>query len=245
METQARKPLLVDARRRSLACLGIALVAACALVLGVSGCGGQASPRAASLVDRLDRMSPQAQLDTLRALARANPGDATLAFHIGNTFYTLGEELAETNGAASLAYLDSATTAYQRATEIDTAYSRAFVNMGLAYDTARKSNEARAAYRRAIAVNPGDVLAYCHLGFLEYTAGNRSEAMRLYQRALDVDANSAQAHYNLGLAFADARIFREALQEWERVVVLDPDGELGRTAAENVAIIRQYLAQTP
>jgi hypothetical protein len=40
-------------------------------------------------------------------------------------------------------------------------------------------------------------------------------------------------------------VFREAIVEWEKVIALDPDGELGKTAAENVRIIRQYLEASP
>ncbi|MDH4036996.1 MAG: tetratricopeptide repeat protein [Candidatus Krumholzibacteria bacterium] len=227
----------------------LALAACCALAPGVAGCGKHASTREPapppSLADRLGAMTPQAQLDTLRVLTAAQPADARLAFHTGNAWYALAMEVPPEHGAEATAYLDSATTQYLRAITIDPDYSRAFVNMGLAYDAGRKSNEARSAFKRAIAIDPDDVLAYCHLGFLEYTAGNRSEAMDLYQRALQVDPGSPQAHYNLGLAFAEAKIFVEALVEWEQVAKLDPDGELGRTAAENVRIIRQYLAETP
>lgn len=243
METKARKPLLAGRAGRA------ALAAVCALALGGFACRERAStgePSAVpSLADILQRMPARAQLDTLRALTRVHPDDARLAFHTGNAYYLLGGEALPGRQEEALAYYDSATTAYRRATEIDPAYSRAFVNMGLAYDAGRKRGEARTAFQRAIAIDPDDVLAYCHLGYLEYTAGDRSEAMRLYQRALEVDPNSAQAHYNLGLAFAEAKVFREALIEWERVVVLDPDGDLGRTAGENVRIIRQYLDGTP
>lgn len=241
MEAQARNPLLAPRWAR--------VVAACAALLWVAACGRHTSTRepaaAATLADRLDRMPAQAQVDTLRALTAQRPDDAVLAFHTGNAWYTMALELAPERGDEARAYLDSAVVAYQRATHLDPDYSRAFVNLGLAYDAARKGSEARAAFRRAIAIDPGDVLAHCHLGFAEYATGNRAEAMRLYQQALAIDPNSAQAHYNLGLAFAEAKIFREALREWERVVALDPEGELGRMAGENVGIIRQYLGESP
>lgn len=245
MEAKTRKPVLgFDGTLARLA-----PAALCALALAAAGCGGRASTRepsaAPTLADVLERMPAQAQLDTLRALTLAAPDDARLAFHTGNAYYALAGEQSPEHQDRALVYFDSATVAYRRATAIDPDYSRAFVNMGLALDASRKWGEARAAYQRAIAIDPDDVLAYCHLGYLEYNSGNRSEAMRLYQRAIAIDPGSAQAHYNLGLAFAEARIFREALGEWERVMELDPDGELGRTAADNVRIIRQYLAETP
>ena len=56
-----------------------------------------------------------------------------------------------------------------------------------------------------------------------------------------VNPNSAQARYNLGLAFAETRIFNEALIEWNKVIEIDPDGPLGKIAAENVELIKTYM----
>lgn len=243
MEATPRSALL---SRRAVAGALVTLGAACAFV---AACGPHAVKAPPALADALERMAPQAQLDTLRALSAVNPGDAELAFHTGNAYYSLGMEIPPERGPEADAYYDSATTAYRRATELDSTYSRAYVNMGLAYDAWRKRSDARSAFVRALEINPRDVLAYCHLGYLEYTLGNKTAAMDYYQRALAVDPDSPQAHYNLGLAFAEANIFHEALREWERVAALDPDGQLGKMAGENVRIIRQYLAdeapQTP
>ena len=85
------------------------------------------------------------------------------------------------------------------------------------------------------------MLANCHLGHLRYRRGDTAGAMALYRRALALDPRSAQAHYYLGLAFADAKIFREAIREWEEVAKIAPDSDLGRTAAENAALIRRYI----
>ncbi|HEX5132763.1 MAG TPA: tetratricopeptide repeat protein [Candidatus Krumholzibacteria bacterium] len=215
----------------------------------LAGCGGPAATRATSpapdLSDRLDAMAPQAQLDTLRILEQAAPDDPRLVLHIGNAYYALGAAEPAERHSRAVAYYDSAVAAYQRAAELDTTYSRAYVNMGLAYDGGGHRNEARAAFQHALAIDPRDVLAYCHLGFLEQSMGNRDEAMTMYQQALAIDPNSAQAHYNLGLAFAETRIFREALKEWELAAKADPDGEIGKAAGENANIIRQYLAETP
>jgi hypothetical protein len=44
----------------------------------------------------------------------------------------------------------------------------------------------------------------------------------------------------MGLAFAEEKIFAEAVREWQIVIKNDPNGDLGKTAAENVKIIQQY-----
>lgn len=245
METQARNSVLRRGRRLAVATalLGAWLVQ--------SGCGGHATvhepgPKSArTLADVLEPMPPRAQLDTLRTLERHDSTNSIFPFHAGNAYYQLATSLPTGQHDRAVALLDSAVTSYQRAIALDSTYSRAYVNMGLAYDAATKPAQARAAYRHAIAVNPRDVLAYCHLGYMEEQAGNTAGGVELYEKALAIDPKSAQAHYNLGLAFAQARVFKEALTEWDQVVQLDPGGDLGKSAAENVKIIRQYLGKTP
>ena len=194
------------------------------------------------LSSRLNAMAPAAQVDTLRALVAADSANAQLQFYSGNAYYSFGAGL-ETSAPSRTAYLDSATAAYQRAVAIDSTMSKAWVNMGLAYQENIKRPEARKALEKAIAVNPNDVLAYCHLGYLSHVSGDLTEAMRQYQLALAIDPKSAQAHYNMGLAFAEAKIFNEALREWQLVIESDPGSDLGKTAAENVRIIHQYTTK--
>jgi tetratricopeptide (TPR) repeat protein len=223
--------------------LTFGLLAAAAL----PACREQAPPAASAssaLAAALRGMKPQAQIDTLRAIVASRPDDPQVAYYAGNAYYARGAELG-TAGTAAVAYLDSASVAYARAVELDSTMSKAWVNLGLALQDTNRRPQAQRAFEKAIEVNPRDVLAYCHLGYLYQSLGDLDAAMEQYRRALAVDPNSAQAHYNLGLAFADAKIFSEAMREWQDVVRLDPDGDLGRTAAENVKIIRQYLDAKP
>ena len=220
------------------------------IVATAGGCKKDAAKDAAApaarvespLAERLNHMTPAAQVDTLRALVAVDTTNAQLQFFSGNAYYQFATTL-EASAPNREAYLDSATSAYTRAVASDSSMSKAYVNMGLAYQERHKPSEARRALERAIEVNPQDVLAYCHLGYLSHMGGDLTEAVRQYNRALLIDPNSAQAHYNLGLAFAENRVFGEALKEWELVVKLDPDGDLGKTAAENVRIIQQYMTK--
>jgi tetratricopeptide (TPR) repeat protein len=224
------------------------LTAGLLVAAALPACREQSPPAATAsspLAAALKGMSPQAQIDTLRAIAIAKPNDAQVAFLAGNAFYARGSELGSAEQPRVQAYLDSATAAYRHAVIVDSTLSKAWVNLGLVLQDLNQRPQAQQAFEKAIAVNPRDVLAYCHLGYLHQSIGNVEEGIVQYRRALAIDPNSAQAHYNLGLAFADAKIFAEALREWETVVRLDPDGDLGITAAENVKIIRQYLDAKP
>ncbi len=226
---------------KARACI-LLLVLCAAVVAGCRNAKTTVEPaQQPTLGERLSAMPPEDQLRELHRAQRATPDDAVVAFHIGNAYYSLAAMAPPEEQSQSIAYYDSAITAYTRAVELDSTYSKAYVNMALAYEASAKRPEARRALRTAVEVNPNDVLAHCHLGQLEQSYGDYAEAVRLYRQALAIDPNSAQAHYNLGLAFAETKVFKEAMVEWMRVIELDPDGELGKTAAENVKIIQGYL----
>jgi tetratricopeptide (TPR) repeat protein len=177
---------------------------------------------------RLDDMAPEAQIVYLDSLLAAGIEDARVHFFKGNAYFTVEQN-------------DSAIAEFTRAVQIDNQYAKAYVNLGIVYDHTRRPAEARRAYVTALQINPDDVLAYCHLGYNYYITGDHAAAMKYYGKALAIDPNSAQAHYNLGLAFANAKMFKEALLEWQTAAELDPDGTLGKMAAENVELIRKYM----
>jgi tetratricopeptide (TPR) repeat protein len=224
---------------------GVIVIGLCA---AAAGCKKNAAEKAAvppkakgetSLSARLNAMEPKAQVDTMRTLVKADTADAQKRFFYGNAYYSVGSGLDAT-ATNRTAYFDSALVQYKRAVAIDSTLSKVWVNMGLVYADYGKRTEARQSLEKAIAVNPKDVLAYCHLGYLDHMAGNLSDAMAEYRQALAIDPQSPQAHYNMGLAFAEEKIFAEAVREWQIVIKNDPNGDLGKTAAENVKIIQQY-----
>lgn len=191
--------------------------------------GGTAGEESKSeLSKRLSAMPPAEQITYLRELSRTGGNQAEIHFYLGNAFYAKEE-------------VDSAVAEYVKAVEADSAYGKAYVNMGIALDTKGQITKARWAYEQALVINPEDVLALCHLGFNYFNSGRAEEAVKYYRKALDIDPNSAQAHYNLGIAFANAKIFKEALVEWQKVVDLDPDGPLGKLAVENVELLKTYI----
>ena len=177
---------------------------------------------------KTEKMTPEEQIEYLTELDRTGANHAVIDFFIGNAYFTLDN-------------MERAAQYFFAATEGDSSYAKAWVNLGIAYDNQNQASAARSAYENAIKANPNDVLAYCHLGHNLFSNGKVSDAIKLYTRALEIDPNSAQAHYNLGLAFADARVFEEAILEWTKVSELDPDGPLGDIARENLELIRTYM----
>lgn len=181
-----------------------------------------------SIADRVRDMAPIDRVTYLNEMLETGKVDPVIHFHLGNAWY-------------ALEHPDSAVAHFHRATKLDPAYARAWVNLGIVYDERAQFAAAQQAYRSAIEANPKDVLAYCHLGHSRFSQGDYAEAIELYVQALEIDPNSAQAHYNLGLAFAETRVFAEAIVEWTRVIELDPDGQLGKIATENLELIKTYM----
>jgi len=181
-----------------------------------------------TLADQIRGLPPEEQIEYLQDMEANGTNTPELQFLLGVALYSSG-------------MVDSSEAFFRKAIDMDSTYSRAYVNLGIVLDARHKDVEAEFMYKKALELDPDDELANCHLGFIYQSRGLYEKAVDHYLKALESNPNSAQAHYDLGLAFADSRIFREALLEWEKVIELDPDGVLGRTAKENVDLIKQYL----
>ena len=90
---------------------GIRFIAAVAAIGLFSGCGpsktaGKPAASTPTLAQQLDTMAPEDQLDYLRKMDQKMPNDPTVAFHIGNAYYSLGSSLPEEENNRSVAYYD-------------------------------------------------------------------------------------------------------------------------------------------
>jgi len=204
-----------------------------AAILGLAASGASVAGTGSSsdrIKKKIDGLPPEAQVTHLRTHLENNPNDAGASFYLGNAYLVLDRP-------------DSAVAAYEQAVALDSAYTKALVNLGIALEELNRFDEAKIRYEKALDIDSTDVLAHCHLGHYYHTHGDVGEAVRYYTRAIEIDQRSAQAHYNLGLAFADNRLFAEAIREWELVVALRPESELGRTAAENLRLLKTYVGE--
>jgi tetratricopeptide (TPR) repeat protein len=208
--------------------LGVLILACVAVVLTANSPAAGGKTGSDDLKKKLEGLSPTEPLEYLTSLRAREPRDARLNFHLGNAYLGLDRP-------------DSAVLYYKEAVALDSTYTKAHVNLGIALERINRFDEAKAHYLNAIEIDSSDVLAHCHLGHYYHVRGEMGKAVEHYRRALAADPQSAQAHYNLGLAFADSRLFAEAAREWKRVIELSPQSELGRTAVENVRLIKTYL----
>jgi tetratricopeptide (TPR) repeat protein len=95
---------------------------------------------------------------------------------------------AHSLGAARLRASDApgAIEAFSTALGLDPTLPRAQYNLGLAYTTMGRLDEARDAYERAIERDPSDVKALVNLGLLYERRGEPERARQAYQAAVRV-----------------------------------------------------------
>ncbi len=111
---------------------------------------------------------------------------------------------------------------YEKAIELDPAFSAAMVNLGTLYFHARKYQASADCYRKALEANPDYALAHFNLGNLYDEQNDSFQAMFHYQAALSLDSRYADAHYNLALLYQSSGEVMKALQHWSAYLRLDP-----------------------
>ena len=95
-------------------------------------------------------------------------------------------------------------------------------NVGVAFQTERRLDEAIAHYRKAIALGPDYAPAYNNLGSALRANQRRDEAVAAYNRALQLQPEFAGAHFNLANLLLDEGQPREAAEHFERALRVEP-----------------------
>jgi tetratricopeptide (TPR) repeat protein len=168
------------------------------------------------------------RIEYLNGVIDAGEATKEVWFHLGNARYESGDPAL-------------AATAFEKAVAMDSTFFKALVNLGLMYDEQQNYSKAIEAFEAAAAIEPTNPDVWSHMGNTYYSQNQFAKATELYHKALGIQPDAVHALYSMGVAFADAGIFREAVSYWKRVVELDPQGELGKNAAENVELVQKYL----
>ena len=75
--------------------------------------------------------------------------------------------------------------------------------LGILYQEAGRSADARAQYERALEADPEQALAHQNLGVLDFEAERLESARRRLERAVELDPALRFAHYALGILCMD------------------------------------------
>ena len=127
---------------------------------------------------------------------------------------------------------DLATQRFQDATRLDSSYSEAFTNLGVALDELGRSDEAVAAYRKAIAlpILADPQLAYHNLGLALFHLKRYREAEEALRFAISLNPALEGPYYNLGLVLLAQGRKEDARLAFRRARDMAPQSPFGQAA---------------
>lgn len=124
---------------------------------------------------------------------------------------------------------DEAVRHYRVAVATDPKNAPAFYNLGIAYDSTRRPEDAAEAYRRSYEIDPHDTRhrsAYAsacrNLGFAAVQAGDHAKAVRYLVAATEIDATEGVVWYFLAQSYTALGKTAEAQDARDRAVKLAP-----------------------
>ena len=87
-------------------------------------------------------------------------------------------------------------------------------------------------------------VAYVRLALVRYRQGQRQQALTALESAVERWPELQEAHYLLAVVAFAHQDLAHAVTEWDRAAELDPDSELGRSAAQFVTLLAADEAPT-
>ncbi len=98
----------------------------------------------------------------------------------------------------------------------------ALVDLGWAYQTARRLGPARTAYERALALDGDHLAAMLNLGILEAEQGRADAARAWFEKVLAANPGQTLARFNLGVIASRQGSYDEAVKHLREAVASDP-----------------------
>src|SRR6185369_7395194 len=132
---------------------------------------------------------------------------------------------------AALSALVAGLLVFTHVPVLDAADNRAVTehNLGSAFQSAGRIDEAIDQYKKAIAIKPDYAPAYSNLGSALLSKGDATGAINAYQQALSIDPDFSDAHFNLGNALMRVGDPVRAIPHFRRVLNNAPDSVDART----------------
>jgi len=122
-----------------------------------------------------------------------------------------------------LQYWQNSTTLFKHAISVTENNAHSHINLGVALQEQRKTDEAIAHYTEALKINPDYAKAHYNLGIALQKQGKVDEAIAHYTEALKIEPDSAKAHYTLGVTLAEQGKLAEAIDYLTRALKIKPD----------------------
>jgi len=121
--------------------------------------------------------------------------------------------------------------------------ARAHGNLGSAYQSRGRLDDAAREYREVIRLAPRDPGAHINLGTNLYRQRKWAEAADWYRQALRLDPGNVAGHYNLGRTLTEMARLPEAEKELREAIRLKPDHDAARNSLSIVLFKMQRHAE--
>ena len=118
--------------------------------------------------------------------------------------------------------LKLAIDGFNKAIDMDSAYVKAYINLGFIYYSNGLMDDAVALYTKALQFEPQNPMAHNNLGAAYIALGKHNEAILEYKVAIKLYPDYAEAHNNLAYAYYSLGLYKRAIAEAKTALKLNP-----------------------
>ena len=115
-----------------------------------------------------------------------------------------------------------AVAEFQKALELDPAYSQAALYLARTYNALFDEQNAEKYFRRAIEIDPDYLEAHASFGGMLLDRGNTDEAIRQFETVIQRDPNNVLALTNLAQAYRMKELYPDSIESARKAVKLGP-----------------------
>jgi tetratricopeptide (TPR) repeat protein len=139
-----------------------------------------------------------------------------------------------------------AVAEFQKALDLDPAYSQAALYLARAYNALFDEQNAEKYFRKAIEIDPDYLEAHATFGGMLLDKGNTDEAIRQFQTVIERDPNNVLALTNLAQAYRMKELYKDSIESARKAVTLGAElAEPHLWMADSLRLSGQYEPSVP
>jgi tetratricopeptide (TPR) repeat protein len=122
-----------------------------------------------------------------------------------------------------VSYWNNSLTLFSHAIEVTQNNYIAHNNLGVAYNSIGRYQEAVESYKQTIRIKPDYADAHYNLGVAYDKLGRGKDEIEAYKQAIRIKPDYAKAHYNLGVSYEGLGRYQDAIDAYKQTIRIKPD----------------------
>lgn len=147
--------------------------------------------------------------------------DAKSHYEKGATYLMNAAFAGHTIDSARL--LDKAIIEFKEAVRLNPKYVEAYYDLGLAYKTRGKDEQALASFKKAIEIKPDSTDAYMQSGDIYYKKKDYTNALLEYKRIVEIEPKKITAYTAIGKIYVEMKDYSSAISYLKKGLQHDPE----------------------